>query len=310
MNRTSALLLTLFILLITNTANALPRLDAPVPLPAEFDAIITIYPDNYNTASQQQYWLIPSTARIVRTPNKNLAFGLVHSGVSGFDPDGVNALLNVTIQPYIDAKTLQKAKDLIKAQAGNATVSFSYVVPRQMTCRMLIGGQFHDFGGDKMTVVNGGSVEAGIPFQFKFNNSFDVRCFAQAGGDKAALFGALYTMKFQGVGNRVKFTVTAKFKETMQHFKAAVAGSAWYGAIKADTRTEWTNLKHSGAVTLKVWEGTEEQVDKWGAKLIVDGLLKQLTDRTGMFARTLKPTDLPDAPGGGGALGWLDAHYN
>src|SRR6187401_1845020 len=87
-------------------ANALPKLEEPVPLPADFDDIVTIYPDN---GQAKQYWIVPSTARIVRKPDGKLSFGLVHSGISSYDPDGLSALLTVTFQPYIDQASLTKA---------------------------------------------------------------------------------------------------------------------------------------------------------------------------------------------------------
>src|SRR5262249_55497079 len=155
-------------------------------------------------------WIVPSTARIVKNADGKLAFGLVHSGVSSFDPDGINALLTVTVQPYVDAASLTKAKKLVERRTPGAT--FSYVNPNEMTCRLLIGGQFVDWDGKQRTVVNGGTVEAGIPFQFKVTNSFDVRALSQAGGPDANTLGAQFTMKYRGIGKRIHFKVTAKYE--------------------------------------------------------------------------------------------------
>lgn len=302
-----AAIVAIAVISVTGTAFALPKLEEPVPMPADLDELVTAYPDNHNTTAQHHYWLAPNTARIVTRPNGDLAFGLVHSGVSGHDPDGVNALLNCTFQPHIDAERLTRIKTHIEEHArrqGARTVTFSFISPKQSTCQLLVGGQFYDWNGQNKTIINGGSVDAGIPFQIKVTDSFDVRCLSQAGGEKAALFGVLYTMKFDGVGSRVHFVVTADFRQVLDHFKAEVAGSAWFGAVKANWRTEWTRLKDSGAVKLTVYSGTEEQVEKYHANKIVDNLLTQLAARTGMFARTVKPSELPGAPGGGGRLGW------
>lgn len=284
-----------------------PQLNTPVELPANFEGIITIYPDNLNTAEVRRYWLIPSTARIVRNPGGKLAFGLVHSGISSFDPDGINALLNVTVQPYVDDKTLNQAKTLVEKKAldeGAKTVSFNFVSPTETSARLLVGGQFVDMLGKEQTVVKGGSVEAGIPFQVKVTKSFDVRCLAQAGGEEGATFGALYTMKFQGVGNPVKFTITASFEETYKHFAARVKASGWFGLAKADVKTEWQELKKQPFVKLKIDSGTEEDIEKFHARDLFNKLLDQVTNQTGLFARVLKPSGLPDAPGGGGIFGW------
>jgi hypothetical protein len=298
-------------LVVPGAARALPKLEDAVPMPDEFNNIITIYPDSENTATVKRFWLVPSTARIVRRPNGTLAFGLVHSGVSGFDPDGVNALLNVTVQPYIDEPTVSRAKTLITQReraAGATDIGFNFVSPTETTCQMLIGGQYYDWSGAGKTVIQGGAVEAGIPFQVKVTQSFDVRCLTQAGGPEAATFGALYTMKFHGIGNRVHFAVTANYKQSLEHFKVAVRGSAWFGLVQANARAEWTKFKDQPFVKLQVFEGTQQEVDqyldKYGAQKLLNGLMEQLANRTGMFARTVQPSNLPDAPGGGGFLGW------
>lgn len=288
---------------LPGTATALPKLEEPVPLPATFEDIITIYPDNNEP---HYYWVVPSTARFVRKPDGKLSFGLVHSGLSSFDPDGVSALLTVTVQPYIDQATLAKAKTLIAATDAGAT--FSFVDPIETTCRLLVGGQFVDWDGQSKTVIPGGTVESGIPFQFKTTNSLDVRALSQAGGGDANTIGALFTMKYRGIGKRIHFTLTAKYDQTLTHFKAAVSGSAWFGAVKANVRTEWTDFKDQPFVKLTVLEGTQADVDnymdKYGAQKLLNTLLEQLANRTGMFTRTVYPTNLPDAPGGGGLFGW------
>ena len=291
-----------------STCFALPSLDKPVPLPKNFEGIITIYPDHENTKEVQRFWLIPSTARIVRKPSGKLAFGLVHAGVSALDPDGISALLNGTFQPYVDDDTLNSAKKLIQKNAtdgGAKQVSFNFVAPTQTTAQILVGGQYIDWTGEKAKqVINGGSVEAGIPFQVKITDSFDTRCLSQAGGQDAALFGALFTMKFKGVGNRVHFKVTADFEETYKHVVAAVKGSGWFGRVSGDFKYESQELLKTGFVKLEVYEGTEEDVKKYHAEEILAKLIEQITSRTGLFAKTLKANGLPDAPGGGGGLGW------
>lgn len=293
-------------------ANALPMLDHPYPLPATFDGIISIYPDHENKdhPNKRAYWIIPSTARIVRNPDGTLQFGLVHSGISGFDPDGINMLLNVTIQPYIDSKTLQSAKKLITdadAKEG-ATSSFNFVQPTEETARLLVGGQPLDwnFSNSGATKIIGGSVDAGIPFQVEVNKSFDVRALTQAGGDNASTLGVAFTMKFSGIGDRVHAIVTAHFHQAYNHFKAAVKASGWFGLVQAQASTEWQNLKSEDWVHVEIKEGRKGQVDSLLPKLILDQLMNALASRTGAFARQLKPNGLSnaDAPGGGGAWGW------
>ncbi len=289
------------------TSNALPELEEPVELPASFEGIITVYPDNHNTTETRSYWLVPSTARIVRNQNDKLAFGLVHSGVSSFDPDGVNALLNVTAQPYIDEKTLNDAKKLIEQQAmseGAKNVRFRFVSPTETSAQILIGGQYYDWSGDDKTVVKGGAVEAGIPFQVKIDDNFDVRALVQAGGDDASTFGVLYTMKFNGVGDRCHFAVVADFQETFKHFKASVSASGWFGLVKAAATTEWQELNSKGAVKLEVYSCKKETLDEWDPKELVNGLMELLQQRTGFFAKRLQAGSLPDAPGGAGRWGW------
>jgi len=284
-------------------ANALPKLEEPVPLPADFDDIVTIYPDN---GQAKQYWIVPSTARIVRKPDGKLSFGLVHSGISSYDPDGLSALLTVTFQPYIDQASLTKAKNLITQNVPGAT--FSFVNPIETTCRLLIGGQYVDWNGQTKTVIAGGLVEAGIPIQFKTVENLDVRALSQSGGGDANTIGASFTMKYRGVGKKIHFKLTAKYEQTLTHFKAAASGSGWFGLVKAKARTEWTDFKDKPFVNLEVIEGTQADVDnymeKYGAQKLLNTLLEQLANRTGMFARTVQPTNLPDAPGGGGIFGW------
>lgn len=291
----------------TMAANALPMLEEPVPLPASFDGIVTVYPDNHNTTLVQNFWLVPSTARIVRKPDGKLAFGLVHSGVSGFDQDGISALLTTTFQPYVDAQTVNQAKDLIsksvEAQGGKAY--FRYVSPTETEVFFLIGGQYVDWEGKKpQAVIHGGLVEAGIPFQIKVTHSEDVRALSQAGGDDAATMGVQFRMKFDGVRSRCHFLITAKFKETYEHFKAAVSGSGWFGLVRASARVEIQKLLSEDAIKVTLYQCTQEKFDKYYPVEAVDGLMTQLAARTGAFARTLKANGLPDAPGGGGMWGW------
>lgn len=300
-------LLAAAVALLATPGFALPQLERPYPLPANFSGVITVYPDNDNTTAVRRYWIIPSLARICRKQNGKLAFGLVHSGVSSFDVDGINALLDASFQPYVDDKTLNEAKKLIETEAkkdGATSVSFNFVVPTETTIQMLVGGQFFDWNGNTKTVVKGGSVEACIPFQVKVKDSFDVRALTQAGGPDAATFGALFTMKFRGVGNRFHATVTAKFEETYKHLSARVKASGWFGLVNADLKYEWQELLKSGAVTYKIWEGTEDQLKQFNLQFIFETLFKAMTERTGAFAQQLKPGGLPDAPGGGGFWGF------
>jgi hypothetical protein len=300
----------LFIAISTFTfAEALPLLDKPYPLPANFDGIITIYPDHENTAAKRQYWIVPSTARIFRNPLTNkLAFGLVHSGVSGYDPDGINVLLNVTVQPYVDPKTLQDAKKLISdADAKEGAQSFfNFINPSEETAQLLVGGQPIDWNFQTKSVVAGGSVDAGFPFQVRVKNSFDVRALTQAGSDDGSTIGALFTMKFPGIGDRIHVTVTAHFDQAYTHFKSVVSASGWFGLVKAQASAEWQTLQSQDWVNVKVLQGRKGQVDSLLSALILDKLMTALTERTGFFARQLKPNGLGNvqAPGGSGIWGW------
>jgi len=307
----------LFVLLITilnfSGARALPMLEEPVPLPASFEGIITVYPDSHNSATVQSFWLAPSTARIVRNPpakpneTGKLAFGLVHSGISGFDPDGVSALLTATFQPYVDAATVQQAKDLItkSVEAAGGKAYFRYIAPKETEVFFLVGGQYVDWTGRKPdSVVKGGLVEAGIPFQIKVTDSQDARALSQAGGDDASTMGVLYRMKFDGIRGRCHFLITGKFKETYEHFKSAVTASGWFGFARASARVEIQKLVSKDAIKIQLYQCTQEKFDKYYPTEAVEGLMTQIAARTGAFARTLKPNGLPDAPGGGGFWGW------
>jgi hypothetical protein len=301
--RNLVLALTFVLLFGSGALQALPKLEEPVPLPADFTDIVTIYPDN---TVAKAYWIVPSTARIVKKPDGTLSFGLVHSGISSYDPDGLSALLTLTVQPYIDEANLTKAKNLVAMQNPGAT--FSFISPIETTCRLLVGGQFVDWDGKSKTVIAGGTVEAGIPFQFKTTNNLDVRALSQGGGGDANTIGALFTMKYRGIGKKIHFKVVAKYDQTLTHFKAAVSGSGWFGLVKAKAKSEWTDFKDKPFVTYQVLEGTQEDVDKYmekyGAQKLLNTLLEQLANRSGMFTKTVQPTNLPDAPGGGGILGW------
>lgn len=294
--------------IIARKSFGLPMLEEPVPLPPTFDGVITLYPDNHNTKEKRDYWMVPSTARIVRNQDEKLAFGLVHSGVSSFDSDGINALINVTVQPYVDPKTLQDAKKLVdeSARADGATaVNFRFVSPIETTAQLLLGGQYYDWNGKEKTIVKGGAIEAGIPFQVKLENkSFDVRTLAQAGGDDGSTFGVLYTMKFNGVRNRCDFDVTANFRETYEHFKAEVKAHGWWGAAKGAAKVEWQTLVSKGIVKLNLRQCRQEDFDKFDVSKILASFMEQISSRTGFFAKELKPNGLPDAPGGGGVWGW------
>lgn len=288
-------------------ASALPMLEEPVPLPAEFDGIVTIYPDNHNTTQVQNFWLVPSTARIVRNPNGKLEFGLVHSGISGFDPDGVSALVTAAFQPYVDAATVNKAKELIaksvEAQGGKAF--FRFVSPTETEVFFLVGGQFVDWEGKKpQAIIKGGLVEAGIPFQFKVKDSQDARALAQAGGADAATLGVQFRMKFDGVRSRCHFEIVGKFKETYEHFKASVSASGWFGLAKSSARYEIQSLVSKDAIKIHLYQCKKDVFEKYYPVEAVEGLMTQLAARTGAFARTLKANGLPDAPGGGGRWGW------
>jgi len=307
----------LLVLLATSlffgSASALPMLEEPVPLPASFEGIITIYPDSHNTAAVQNFWLAPSTARIVRNPPKpgeaegKLAFGLVHSGISGFDPDGVSALLTATFQPYVDAATVKQATDLISksVEAAGGKAFFRYIAPKETEVYFLVGGQYVDWTGRKPNaVVKGGLVEAGIPFQIKVKDSQDARALSQAGGDDASTMGVQFRMKFDGIRGRCHFLITGKFKETYEHFKAAVSASGWFGLARASARVEIQKLVSKDAIKIQLYQCTQEKFDKYFPTEAVEGLMTQLAARTGAFARTLKANGLPDAPGGGGMWGW------
>ena len=45
-------------------------------------------------------------------------------------------------------------------------------------------------------------------------------------------------------------------------------------------------------------------MERYGAQRLLNTLVEQLANRTGIFTRTVQPTNLPDAPGGGGIFGW------
>jgi hypothetical protein len=286
---------------------ALPLLEAPVPLPADFDGIITIYPDSNNTVQIRRYWLVPSTVRIVRNQDGNLAFGLVHSGVSSFDPDGINALLNITAQPYIDSKTLQNAKTLVEEQAkkeGATSVTFNFISPTETAARILVGGQYAKWGEQNALIVKGGIVEAGIPFQVKLDKSFDVRALTQAGGPKAALMGVEFRMKFNGQGSPCEIHLVGKFTETYTHVLAVVKASGWWGLVQGNAKYESQQLQKTPGVSLSISGCTQDQVEKYHAVTLLDALFTAVNSRTGLFAKELKPSGLPDAPGGGGIWGW------
>jgi hypothetical protein len=189
-------------LFVSGSARALPKLEEPVSLPPDFNGVITIYPDSDNTKETKKFWLVPSTARVVRKPDGKLEYGLVHSGISGLDKDGISAQLTVTLQPWVDDGTLQKAKKLIEATEkanGAKTVTFSFISPIESTCQLLVAGQFIDWDGAKSrSVVKGGTIEAGTPFQVKLDKNLDARALAQAGGPDACTLGVRYTMKFNG----------------------------------------------------------------------------------------------------------------
>lgn len=286
---------------------ALPMLEEPVPLPATFEGIITVYPDTHNTKAVQNFWLVPSTARIVRNPSGKLAFGLVHSGISSFDRDGVSALLTATFQPYVDDKTLNNAKDLIakSVEADGGKAYFRFVSPTETEVYFLLGGQYVDWEGKKpQAIIKGGLVEAGIPFQFKVTNKQDARALSQAGGEDANTIGVQFRMKFDGTRGRCHFLITAKFKETYEHFKSSVSASGWFGLARGSSRIELQKLQSSDAIKIQLYQCTQDKFDKYYPTEAVDGLMTQLAARTGAFARTLKPNGLPDAPGGGGQWGW------
>jgi hypothetical protein len=295
--------------LLAGLGSAQPFLESPVPLPAKFDGVITIFPDSHNTIQARRYWLVPSTVRIHRYPqNGDLAFGLVHSGVSRFDPDGISALLNITIEPYVDAKTLQDAKDLITQQAkvegASTPPTFSFISPTSTSARLLVAGQYAEWGGPNAIVVAGGTVEAGIPFQIKLSNSQDVRALTQTGGPKAALFGAEFRMKFNGLGSPCEVHLHATFTETYQHMLAHVKASGWFGLVNADLKTEWQSLTQQPWVQLTEKGCSDQQVQTYHIAQIFDDLINAVNNRTGLFAKQLKANGLPDAPGGGGIFGW------
>jgi hypothetical protein len=295
--------LILMIIAQARSGHALPMIEEPVPLPAAFTGVVTIMPDSHNTATHRSYWLVPSVARIVRNQDQKLSFGLVHSGISGFDPDGINALLNITVQPYVDEATLAEAKRLVEEQAranGAEEVGFRFVAPTEMTAQILVGGQFYDCNGQDKATIAGGSIEAGIPFQVNINKSFDVRALSQAGGDDASTIGALFTMRYNGVGNRCHFFVTANVKEIFEHWKAQVSGTAWWGLVRANAAAEWQNLQTNGLAKLTVVQCEETTLAKYDPNKILDGLMEQVSNRTGFFAKRLQASGLPDAPGGVG----------
>lgn len=113
-------------------------------------------------------------------------------------------------------------------------------------------------------------------------------------------------MKFPGIGDRVHATVTAHFNQAYEHFKSVVKASGWFGLAKASASSEWQNLKSNDWINVKVHQGRPGQVDSILSKMILDKLMDQLAQRTGFFARRLKPNGLGavEAPGGGGLWGW------
>ena len=302
-NSTLAVVLSSYV----TSAYSLPMLDEPIPLPGDFDGIVTIYPDNHSTATVQNFWIIPSTARIVKNPDGKLAFGLVHSGVSAFDPDGISALVSSTFQPYVDSATLQKAKDLIttEVEAKGGKAYFRFISPKETQAWLLIGGQLINWDrNDPDAKIMGGAVEAGIPYQIKIRKAIDVRSLAQAGGGDANTLGVMFKMKFEGLRSRCHFSVTAKFKETFEHFKARVSSSGWFGITRASASTDIQSLTSSDALKIDLDQCTQETFDKYYPEKAVEGLMANLAARTGAFARVLKPSGIPDAPGGGGIFGW------
>lgn len=298
--------------------HALPLIQQPVSLPANFEGVVTMYPDSANTAQVRRYWIVPSTARIVSAPDpqnptrKVLQFGLQHQGLTSFEQDGVRALLTTTIQPYVDDTTLNQAKQLVEMQAkseGATQVTFSFIAPKQTSAWLMVGGHPSDFWtGTAAVKVNGGSVDAGIPFQIQIgdrpDSSFDVRALTQAGAGQASTIGARFEMSFDALADPCSFSITADFNQTYTHFKAAVQASGWFGLAKANVKTEWQNLQGQPFVHLDKHGCSDETLEKFEAKKVLESFLEQLTSQTGFFAPQIHPTGLPDAPGGGGLFGW------
>ncbi|HVL66348.1 MAG TPA: hypothetical protein VM364_03705 [Vicinamibacterales bacterium] len=299
---------------LPRSAYGLPLLESPVPLPASFDGVITIYPDSANTKEIRRYWLVPSTARIVRSSQSNLLeFGMVHSGLTltpngKLDPDGVRGLLTLTVQPYVDPKTMADAKRLIDETArkeGATSVTFSFVTPREMKGWLMVGGHPSDFwGSGGALAAAGGTIEAGYVFQISLKEGFDVRALTQAGGDAASTLGVRFSLRFTGMTNPCRFSVTAQFKELYEHFKASVSASGWFGLARASAATEWQKLKGAAFVKFKNDGCNEQTIEKYHAMKLIDNLLTQLAQKTGQFAPAIRPKGLPNAPGGGGIFGW------
>jgi hypothetical protein len=96
----------------------------------------------------------------------------------------------------------------------------------------------------------------------------------------------------------------AKFTETYTHLLARVKASGWFGLATADLKTEWQTLTKLPGISLVEKGCSDDQVQTYHLTDIFNNLFNAVNNRTGLFAKELKPSGLPDAPGGGGLFGW------
>ena len=279
------------------TASAMPKIAEPVPLnPENLNALITIYPDDQNP---KQFWLVPNSVRIVERDGR-LRFGLVHSGISGWDPDGIRALVTMTVQPYVDESTLKQARDSIKRNVPDAT--FSFVSPKRTEAYLLIRGTRVLVSGKPDGKAIGGTIDAGLPIQILVNQSFDVRSLAQAAGANrsADVLGVDYEMFIDASVPDVAFEVTADLVAVGDYVAERVSKSSWWGLSRSTSVSDWKDFKEKAGVEVKIIRGTTEALEKYHLREIQESLLKQAADRTGMFQRTVPPPDqqLPVVNGG------------
>jgi len=131
--------------------------------------VITIYPDNNNTKRSAPLLACTKYCADRKESDNNLALASSIPAFLASIRTGINALLNITVQPYIDQMTLSEAEKLIDLQAKKGWRKIRLVQIHSARLKQLhscLSVANTMTGMERISrSLKEGLVEAGIPFK-------------------------------------------------------------------------------------------------------------------------------------------------
>jgi hypothetical protein len=273
-----------------------PVVDEVKGLP--YPELITVYPDDRDP---HLYYFVPTTVAIQKHDNGSLAFGVQYWGLTGLDPAGSGAALNVTVIPAWDKDKVKAVSDAILKSDPQAKFSVPNLIGSSM--ELIVNSHFVPKNQNTTSPIStiGNTVDATQAFTLELNN-IGARAFSQGVAKDSDVMAARYTYKFRGVGKRLHARVTVYYKRVYDHFKATASASAWYGLVTSSWSVDWQKLTKDGSIKLEILSGGVTGDEDYMLEVFKNLVNTQIAGE-GMFKPELKPGGV-NTQTGGALMGW------